>query len=135
MVKLLSILTMTLMAFASAAGGERETAAESAALDWLTYLDAGEYLTSWTNAGVQFKAQLTPQAWEDAASGARVPLGALRSRTLRTAQYANSLPGAPDGEYVVLGFDSSFDNKVVSVETVTTVLENGEWRVIGYFIR
>jgi hypothetical protein len=59
----------------------------------------------------------------------------LRSRGARAAQRASSLPGAPDGEYVVLQFDSSFANKQVAVETVTAVFEDGVWRVVGYFIR
>jgi hypothetical protein len=135
MTRLLSALCLVLLSFAAAFAGEKESAAESAALDWLSYVDAGRYVTSWTNAGATFKKQLTPQAWEDAVSRARKPLGVLRSRKVKAAQYANSLPGAPDGQYVVLQFDSSFENKAQGIETVTTVFEAGAWRVVGYFIR
>lgn len=135
MARLLVILSLAFLGLTSALAGEKETAAESAALDWLSYVDSGEYVTSWSNAGALLKKQLTPQAWEDAASGARRPLGAVRSRTLRAAQHATSLPGAPDGEYVVLQFDSVFEKKAAGVETLTTVLEDGTWRVVGYFIR
>jgi hypothetical protein len=124
-----------LLAFGTAYAVEKETAAEAAALEWLTYVDAGESDTSWSNAGAMFKKQLTPQAWEDAAAGARKPLGIMRSRKVQTAQLASSLPGAPDGEYVVLQFASSFENKASGVETVATALEGGTWRVVGYFIR
>jgi hypothetical protein len=117
------------------AAGEKETAAESAALTWLSYVDDGEYVTSWSSAGAPLQKQLTPQAWEGAASGARKPLGALNGRTLKAAQHTTTLPGAPDGEYVVLQFDSKFEHKAAAVETVTTVLEGGSWRVVGYFIR
>lgn len=135
MKKLLSAVCLALFTVTAAFAGEKETAAEVAARDWLSYIDAGEYVTSWSNAGALFKKQLTPQAWEDAASSARKPLGSLRSREVKAAQYATSLPGAPDGEYVVLQFDSSFANKAAGVETVTAVLEGGVWRVVGYFIR
>lgn len=135
MLRFCSAMIATLLAVTVVHAGEREEAAESAALDWLAYVDGGEYVTSWSNAGGAFKKQLTPQAWEDAASAARTPLGALRGRSLQATRYATSLPGAPDGEYVVLQFDASFANKATSVETVTTVLESGVWRVVGYFIR
>ena len=49
---------------------------------------------------------------------------------------STTLPGAPDGEYVVLQFDTSFEQKAAAVETVTTIREkDGTWHVGGYFIR
>jgi hypothetical protein len=46
------------------------------------------------------------------------------------------LPGAPDGEYVVIQFETSFENKKSAIETVTPMIEiNGGWRVSGYFIK
>ncbi len=135
MAQLMVMVSLAFLGLTTAFAGEKETAAESAALDWLAYVDAGEYVTSWSNAGVLLTTQLTPQAWENAASTARKPLGALLSRRVKAAQYATRLPGAPDGEYVVLQFDSAFEKKAAGVETVTTVLEDGTWRVVGYFIR
>ena len=135
MSKLILSLSLALLAFGTALAGEKETAAEAAALDWLSYVDAGEYVTSWSNAGAVFKKQITPQAWEDAASVARKPLGAMRERKVQSAQYSTTLPGVPDGEYVVLHFVSSFANKESGIETVATVFEDGAWRVVGYYIR
>jgi uncharacterized protein DUF4019 len=67
---------------------------------------------------------------------ARKPLGALVSRKLKSAQYANSLPGAPDGKYVVIQYDSVFQNKSPAGEIVTAMLDkDGHWRVSGYYIR
>jgi hypothetical protein len=67
---------------------------------------------------------------------ARKPLGALVSRKLKSAQYATSLPGAPDGQYVVIQYDTVFQNKSAAVETVTPMLDkDGHWRVSGYYIR
>ena len=113
---------------------EPEVAAEQAALSWLSLLDAEQYFASWNNASTLFKNQLPPVQWGQTASAARHPLGALRSRRLKSATYATSLPGAPDGEYVVLQFESVFDHKASAVETVTPMLEDGVWRVSGYFI-
>ncbi len=46
------------------------------------------------------------------------------------------MPGAPDGEYVVIQYDSSFEHKQAAVETVTPMLDkDGKWRVSGYYIK
>ncbi|MFA7666582.1 MAG: DUF4019 domain-containing protein [Burkholderiaceae bacterium] len=135
MAKLLSAVCLSLLMLASAFAGEKASAAEAAALEWLSSVDAGDYAKSWDNAGALLKKQLTTKALERAVSGVREPLGALRSRKVKLAQPANDLPGAPNGEYVVLQFDSAFVNKAAGIETVTTVFEGGVWRVVGYFIR
>jgi len=58
------------------------------------------------------------------------------SRELKTAKYATSLPGAPDGEYVVIQFKTSFANKADALETITPMKDDkGAWRVSGYFIK
>ena len=55
---------------------------------------------------------------------------------MKTATYKTSLPGAPDGEYVVIQFDTSFENKKAAIETVTPMMDqDGTWRVSGYYIK
>jgi hypothetical protein len=55
---------------------------------------------------------------------------------VKKTQSAASLPGAPDGQYVVVQFDTVFADKPSAVETVTFMLENdGQWRAAGYFIK
>ena len=66
----------------------------------------------------------------------RVPLGAQMSRVVKSKQYTTSVPGAPDGQYVVIQFTTSFKNKGSATETVTPMLDkDGSWRVSGYFIK
>ena len=66
----------------------------------------------------------------------RDPLGKVTTRKLKSATYTKSLPGAPDGEYVVIQYESSFEHKQSAVETVTPMLDkDGKWRVSGYFIK
>ncbi|HET7101683.1 MAG TPA: DUF4019 domain-containing protein [Terriglobia bacterium] len=121
---------------APAQNASREKAAASSAEKWLGLVDKGEYAESWKEAATYFRNSITEQKWEQAAQSVRKPLGMLISRKLKTAVYKTSLPGAPDGEYVVMQFDSSFADKKSAVETITTVLDHGgKWRVVGYFIR
>ena len=113
-----------------------EKAAVAAAGSWLTLVDAGRYADSWKQASALFQKQLTPEQWNQALHSARTPLGALRLRKLASARYLTSLPGAPDGEYVVIQYETDFENKKGAIETITPMKEkDGSWKVSGYFIK
>ncbi len=114
----------------------KEAAAGKAAEAWLRLVDQHEYGKSWEEAGAFFKGAVARGQWEKQISSVRVPLGALQSRKQATASYTKQLPGAPDGEYVVIQYQTSFENKTGAIETVTPMLEkDGQWRVVGYFVR
>ena len=113
-----------------------EKAATAAAQAWLARIDSGSYATSWKEASGYFRGASTEKGWVDALTGVRKPLGNLVSRKLAKSQNAQSLPGAPDGNYVVMQFDTSFANKKSAVETVTFIEEkDGKWKAPGYYIK
>ena len=130
-------LLFSLLASAHAAAAEAaEEAAETAAYSWLKLVDAGKYAESWEQAATLFKGAVTRDQWKDSLNGVRRPLGKLVSRKVKSRQYTESLPGAPDGKYVVLQYNATFENKASAVETVTPMLdEDGAWRVAGYFVK
>jgi hypothetical protein len=114
--------------------------AEKAALDsaekWLVLVDNGSYGQSWDEAAGYLKNALPKQQWMESLQAYRKPLGRLVSRKLISKQCATTLPGAPDGEYVVIQYETSFENKKSAIETITPMLDkDGTWRVSGYFIR
>lgn len=93
---------------ASSTAGPNVDAATSAAQSWLVLVDEEKYGESWTSAATLFKS----------------------------AQFATTLPGAPDGKYVVIQFNTTFANKAAAVETITPMQEpDGTWKVSGYFIK
>ena len=103
---------------------------------WLTGIDAGDYARSWHEAAEFFQNSITVEAWTGAVTKFREPLGKLISRKFRDSQKADALPGAPDGKYVIIQFDTSFATKAEAVETVTFMLEkDGSWKAAGYLIR
>lgn len=113
-----------------------EQLAQTSAESWLAQVDSGKYAESWGAAAQYFKYAVTKEEWERALHTTREPLGKLVSRRLKSAQYTKTLPGAPDGEYVVIQYQTSFEHKQSAVETITPMLDNdGTWRVSGYFIR
>jgi hypothetical protein len=131
------LLALCLLVPAAYADEKEEVAkARRAAAAWLALTDGGKYSESWDAAAALFKAAITKPDWEKALKSARSPLGALKSRKLKSATFARTLPGAPDGEYVVIQFDAQFVNKAAAIETVTPMREkDGSWRVSGYYIK
>jgi hypothetical protein len=121
---------------ASAQNSQNEKAAVASAEKWLTAVDKGRYADSWQEAAVFFKNAITKEQWQQSMRSFRKPLGRLISRKVQSTAYQTSLPGAPDGKYVVITFETAFENKKSAVETVTPMLEkDGTWRVSGYFIK
>jgi len=111
-------------------------AAQEVAESWLKLVDGASYEASWEKAAKLFKGAVTKEQWAQAARGVREPLGKLVSRKVKSREYAESIPGAPDGKYVVIQFATAFQNKASAVETVTPMLDpDGVWRVSGYFVR
>lgn len=119
-----------------AADTDKENADIASAEKWLKLVDQGNYTKSWQEASGYFKMHVKEDQWKEAAQTARGPFGKLISRKVKSATYTTTLPGAPDGEYVVIEFETSFKNKKSSIETVTPMMDkDGVWRVSGYFIR
>jgi hypothetical protein len=111
-------------------------AAVKAAETWLALVDAGKHAESWEETAQMFKARVSKEQWVNALTSVRSPLGRVESRAVKSSTYTKSLPGAPDGEYVVIQFDTVFEKKKSSVETITpTKDKDGQWRVSGYYIK
>lgn len=133
----LIVLCVALSAgFAAAREPEKEKAAVAAAEKWLALVDAGRYGQSWQEAAGYFRNAITREKWEQSLRAVRRPLGKLVSRKVESRTYTTAVPGAPDGEYVVIRFATSFGNKKSAIETVTPMREkDGSWRVSGYYIK
>ena len=136
------LISIILIAFAAAnvpapaADNEAITKARAAANSWLLLTDSSQFSKSWEEAAAYFRAAVTQADWEKSMKAHRSPLGAMKARKVKSATFARSLPGAPDGEYVVIQFDTQFENKASAVETVTPMREkDGSWRVSGYYIK
>ena len=113
-----------------------EKAAITGSMAWLSLVDEGNYAESWNQAAGLFKNAVTKEQWLNSMQAFRVPLGKIVARKLKSKQYTKTLPGAPDGEYVVIQYETTFENKKSSVETVTPMLDkDGKWRVSGYYIQ
>ena len=133
---LVSVGLMLVVGVAVAQETDKEKAAVVAAEKWLGTIDDGQYAGSWQEAAAYFRNAISKEQWEQSLQAVRQPLGKLKSRQVLSKSYKKSMPGAPDGEYVVIQFKTSFENKASAVETVTPMMDkDGKWRVSGYFIK
>ena len=88
-----------------------------------------------TPAPLTPRSQVSAALWTSKVEPLRQQLGATSSRMLQTVDRAQSLPGAPPGEYEILQFATDFAHKPGAVETVVLAHESSGWRVDGYFIK
>jgi hypothetical protein len=134
-----SIAALTVLIGAAVQGSVADTpenAAETCARTWLGLIDSGEYAKSWDASAKYFRNSVPQSQWVSPISAVRSPLGSVKSRRLTSAHYERSLPGAPDGEYVIIQFSTSFEHRAEATETLTPMKDpDGQWRVSGYFIR
>lgn len=132
-------IVATLALLASPAFADEKEAiakAESAARIWLALVDSGQSTGSWDAAASTFRAKIDKTVWAKVLDATRAPLGAMKTRTRKSATFTHSVPAAPDGDYVVLEFDTQFANKAAAVETITPMLDkDGSWRVAGFYIK
>lgn len=121
---------------AMAADDPRTIAAIKAAENFLLLLDTGQYGQSWDTTASLFKKQMPKKTWVQEVGGLLSSVGMVKNRNIASAEYKTSLPGAPDGEYVVIHYRSSYAKKQEAVETVTPMRdEDGQWRVAGYYLQ
>ena len=135
------MLGVTLALTAVGCGGKSETAqkngeeAVDAAINWLLLIDGEKYSESWTEAAEYFRGSIPQDRWVTMMNSAKKPLGKVITREIKEKRDFTTIPGAPDGRYVVIKFNTSFANKKAVIETVTPRLEpGGKWRVSGYYI-
>lgn len=138
--KLIAAVTIAVGMFtASAVMAQRASAvhkAWEAARAWLDLVDSGQYGASWDQAASAFQLSVSRPAWESRIRSLRAPLGPVRARTLKWANYTETLPTLLSGQYVVLEYETRFENRASAAETVTPVQdENGTWKVSGYYLR
>ena len=121
---------------APARAAEPEEAAETAALSWLSIVDAGDYQDSWHSASELFRQNMArfgkdASFWAKSLGVARKPLGEVRSRKSTSVQPKRGA-GAPLVEIVYTSAFAAADG--VKETLVMTLEDDGEWRMASYVI-
>jgi len=134
MKSLLAVLFALLIPVAALAA-DASTDATAAAKAWLALVDQGNFAQSWTDSSALMKARKSQADWIKAVQPIHDQLGAVVSRQPAGVDLMKALPGAPDGDYAIVHFNTTFAKKAASKETVTMMMDGGKWKCAGYFIQ
>ena len=135
MSKTVTFIVAALLMLLTTHAHSNTNAAEAAVLAWLEAVDSGQYEQVWESSSPLLKRPLSPHMLERTIGAARRDLGAVQSRRRVGVIRDTSMPGAPDGDYMVFTFQTQFENKARGIETITPHLEGDAWKVSGYYIQ
>ena len=79
--------------------------------------------------------KVTKDDWIDKLNKARNLSGGLVQRVQKSASYSTEAKDSPEGEYIMLIYESDFQRAKDVSEYVTVMLDGDEWKVAGYFIQ
>ena len=125
-------LGIWLLAGCGESNPEAERAAVAATTPILERLDAGEYDAVREAASPLLKQQVSPKEWLAQVRALRGPLGSHRSREVGTITYVADPWGAPKGEYVIVSYDSRWENGRIHENLSMQRQPNGAWALAGY---
>ncbi len=107
-----------------------------AGMKWLALVDSGKAGAAWDLASKQLQSAVTRDKFVAAIRDARKPLGNVEGRTAERFARAHELPGAPEGDYVIIEYKARFAKGRELREQLVWAIEDGEiWRVAGYYYR
>lgn len=122
----------------------QDTEVVQAARQWLALIDANDWAGSYAATGQSFKELNTLEVWTKVASETQPQFGKVTARTVTEVQVKGEDSGrtllseqfvpAPPAGYQMVKFQTNFATKPDAVETLTLVQENGQWKVVGYWI-
>ncbi len=130
--KLLALGIIGIAAVVVAVAGPAEDEAAGIGEKWLALLDDQKYEESWDQASSQFRDQVNKDQWVAVLKRAREPMGAKVSRATARVDFVKTLRGAPDGDYAIIHYTTSFQNKNDVTERLTLVKEDGKWLAAAY---
>ena len=140
-----AIRTLAIAAFVAALAGCNFAAADeeidtsgamASAYRWLVLVDGGRGREAYDAASESLRKGVDQLKWEVSVDTLRKGLGGVVGRKLRSANYTRTLPGAPDGEYVMINFDTRFEKNPLIAELIVCEREKDSvWRVGGYWVK
>lgn len=114
---------------------EKSEKANAVAIEFLQLIDAEKYAESWQMSADMMKERVSEKDWVEKLTKARSLSGGLLERVAKSETYSLTAKDSPDGEYISLIFDSKYQKAESVSEYVTVMLEDGHWKVAGYFLQ
>jgi hypothetical protein len=108
--------------------------AQHAIYPWLEHLDNMEIRENYELCASVFREQVSQEQWMNSIEKTLGNSSIVVQRQIQSATFYEQLPNAPKGAYVVFKILRIEANQQSFIETITPMLEGGEWKVSGYYI-
>lgn len=106
------------------------------AQSFLELVDAGSYQQAWWGSSDLLQLTSKLDSWVSALRVQREMFGGLVERSPKTVSARTSQPGLPDGEYMLILFDSRFERKQKALELLVLARAPYEgWKLVSYRLR
>jgi len=130
------MLTIMLTAPVGAEPSSPDRLSTQKALSFLELVDQGRYDDAWLSTSTLFQNLNNQDQWQSRQQAIRAGYGALSSRQIHLISYRQTYSLSPDGQYVVVQFESSYTNKADTIETVVLDCRTApECSIRAYIIR
>lgn len=133
---LVSLLIIFLPLYNEKPDEQKAQAAAAAAAEFLALVDADKFAESYQRSAKLLKEKVSEQQWVEQLRKTRAVAGPLLGRSQKEISYSTTAQDSPEGEYILILFDSNYQAKPGATETITLMLaRDATWRVAGYFIK
>ena len=102
------------------------------AAEFLALIDGGKYAESWQSSAPLVRDKVTQQEWIEKLDKARSRSGDLIQRVQKSTRSATVLKDSPEGEYIILSYESDFQRAEDVSEYVTVMRDGDNWKVASY---
>jgi hypothetical protein len=133
---LMALLIIFIPMFNERPEKEKADAASAAAAEFLQLVDAEKFAESWRISSSLLKEKVSEEVWVEQLHKIRATAGPLVERTEEEMTYSTEAKGSPEGEYIRIVYDTSFEANPDASEIITVMLDRDKtWRVAGYFVK
>ncbi len=114
----------------------KATEAIQSAERFLQLVDNESYEQSWQAAAKLLKEKVPNEEWIKKMASLRTWAGPVVERKNTGSRYTTEAEDSPEGEYIILSYDSKYQKQESAKEQVIVMLEDDHlWRVAGYFVQ
>ena len=107
----------------------------AAASDFTTLVDADNFLAAYWSGSELLRLANDEREWTAQQERAQVLVGKVTKRTLKAVRSIQTYPGLPDGDYVLIYFETRTTYKAKAAEVLLLRDDQGLYQVCSYSIR
>ncbi len=98
-------------------------------------IDSEQYKEAYSKASPLLRSLSTEEEWIKQIKPIRTILGPVSHRSIKAIKKTEAYPGLPDGQYVLVYFETEMKNKGKAAEIVLIVKTDNAWQPCSYLIK